>query len=162
MEKALSTSAGSTSRKKIQKIATEPDRESSASEKGADRGSSPVGAEKKPAATHESVFPIVGLGASEGGFDALVEFFSQMRPDVGIAFVVVTHQGTDQPTVLLTLLRKCIKMPVLLAVDRMQLEPNCVFVSQPGYLGVRTFMTDFASSSPASSIRPNLLRKSYR
>jgi two-component system, chemotaxis family, CheB/CheR fusion protein len=30
-----------------------------------------------------------------------------------------------------------LNLPVLLAVDRLRLEPNCVFVGRPGYLGVK-------------------------
>jgi chemotaxis methyl-accepting protein methylase/signal transduction histidine kinase len=91
----------------------------------------------KRAVSYKPGFPIVGLGASAGGLEALVEFFNQMPPDAGIAFVVVTHQDRDQSNQLATLLQECTKMPVLFAVDRMRLKPNCVFFSQPGYLGVK-------------------------
>src|SRR5262245_61786784 len=39
-----------------------------------------------------SGFPIVGIGASAGGLEALEEFFERMPADPGMAFVVVTHQ----------------------------------------------------------------------
>ena len=40
----------------------------------------------------EQGFPIVGVGASAGGLEALEELFSDMPTDTGMAFVVVTHQ----------------------------------------------------------------------
>jgi chemotaxis methyl-accepting protein methylase/signal transduction histidine kinase len=96
-----------------------------------------LAAVEKLTVTRKAGFPIVGLGASAGGVEALVEFFNQMRSDAGVAFVVITQLGLNQSSKLLDLLQKCTKMPVLLAVDRMRLEPNCVFVGQPGYLGVK-------------------------
>ena len=42
-------------------------------------GTKPVGA------------PVVGLGASAGGIEALAEFFDATPPDSGLAFVVVLH-----------------------------------------------------------------------
>jgi len=40
----------------------------------------------------EGSFPIVGIGASAGGLAALGEFFAPAPPDIGAAFVVVSHQ----------------------------------------------------------------------
>ena len=37
-------------------------------------------------------FPVVGIGASAGGLEALEELFREMPLDTGMAFVVVTHQ----------------------------------------------------------------------
>ena len=36
-------------------------------------------------------FPIVGIGASAGGIEALQEFFKGIPPDSGMAYVVVQH-----------------------------------------------------------------------
>jgi chemotaxis response regulator CheB len=41
----------------------------------------------------EAQFPIVGLGASAGGLEALEEFFRSMPADSGMAFVAVMHQA---------------------------------------------------------------------
>lgn len=45
-----------------------------------------------PTTSGAANFPIVGMGASAGGLEALQEFFTHMPADSGIAFVVVTHQ----------------------------------------------------------------------
>ena len=39
--------------------------------------------------------PIVGVGASAGGLEALEAFFDHMSPDSGLAFVVVQHLSPD-------------------------------------------------------------------
>jgi chemotaxis response regulator CheB len=36
-------------------------------------------------------FPVVGIGASAGGIQALLRFFEHMPPDAGMAFVLVLH-----------------------------------------------------------------------
>jgi len=40
--------------------------------------------------------PIVGIGASAGGVEALEQFFTYLPPDNGLAFVVVTHLPPDR------------------------------------------------------------------
>jgi chemotaxis response regulator CheB len=44
-----------------------------------------LAAVEKRTVARKAGLPIVGLGASAGGVEALVEFFNQMRPDAGIA-----------------------------------------------------------------------------
>ena len=36
-------------------------------------------------------FPVVGIGASAGGLEALESFLTHMPPDTGMAFIVVQH-----------------------------------------------------------------------
>lgn len=40
-------------------------------------------------ASNEREFPIVGMGASAGGLEAIEGFFSHVRPDSNLAFVVI-------------------------------------------------------------------------
>ncbi len=82
-------------------------------------------------------FPIVALGASAGGLEALEEFFSHARPDAGMAFVVVTHQHPGHVSLLPELLGKHTRMPVIKARDGQQLRPNHVYLSRAEqYLGI--------------------------
>jgi chemotaxis response regulator CheB len=39
----------------------------------------------------DSIFPIVGIGASAGGLEALEKIFINMPTDSGMAFVIVMH-----------------------------------------------------------------------
>jgi two-component system CheB/CheR fusion protein len=38
-----------------------------------------------------SDFPVVGIGASAGGLEALEQFFQNMPNDNGMAFIVIQH-----------------------------------------------------------------------
>jgi two-component system, chemotaxis family, CheB/CheR fusion protein len=44
-------------------------------------------------ASKELNFRVVGIGASAGGLEAFEEFFSNLPPDSGMAFVIVQHLG---------------------------------------------------------------------
>ena len=82
-------------------------------------------------------FPIVGLGASAGGLEALEKFLAHVPPDCGIAFVVVTHLHPGHVSLLPELLGKCTRMRVVAATDGVAVEPNTVYMSLPeGYLAI--------------------------
>jgi two-component system CheB/CheR fusion protein len=77
-------------------------------------------------------FSIVGIGASAGGLAALGEFFVPAPPDIGVAFVVVSHQPSGHVSLLPDLLQKHTAMPVVEATDGMRVAPNHVYLSAPG------------------------------
>jgi two-component system CheB/CheR fusion protein len=77
-------------------------------------------------------FPIVGIGASAGGLEALVDLFGEMPVDTGMAFVVVTHQHPGHTSMLPELLRRGTGIPVFEARDGLTVEPNHIYVGPPG------------------------------
>lgn len=77
-------------------------------------------------------FHVVGLGASAGGLDALSGFFANMPTDSGMAFVVITHQAPNAPSLLAELLARETEMRVVAVHEPTRLEPNAVYVGQPG------------------------------
>ncbi len=90
----------------------------------------------RPAAELKA-FPIVGLGASAGGLEALEKFLAHVPPDAGIAFIVVTHLHPGHVSLLPELLGKCTRMPVRQAADGLVVAPNTVYMSLPeGYLAI--------------------------
>lgn len=86
----------------------------------------------KPEEPSEATFPIVAIGASAGGLEALQEFFDNMPDDNGMAFVVITHQHPGHVSMLPDLLSHHTHMSVVAAEDEMQVEPNHVYVRSPG------------------------------
>jgi two-component system, chemotaxis family, CheB/CheR fusion protein len=82
-------------------------------------------------------FLIVGLGASAGGLEALIEFFEHMPGDSGMAFVVVTHQHPGHTSMLPELLRKRTRMRLAEVKGSCRVKPNGVYVASPkGYLDI--------------------------
>ncbi len=89
-----------------------------------------------PTVTREG-FPIVGIGASAGGLEALEELLASMPTDTGMGFVVVTHQHPGHTSMLPELLGKSTDLPVLEATEGVKVEPNHVYVMRPGgYLAI--------------------------
>jgi two-component system CheB/CheR fusion protein len=89
---------------------------------------------KKPIAQleiPETRFPIVGIGASAGGLEALELFFANVPAESGMAFVVVQHLDPTYKGMLVELLQRGTPMPVFQAKERMRVAPNCVYVIPP-------------------------------
>ncbi len=77
-------------------------------------------------------FPIVALGASAGGLEALQDFFDRMPPDSGMAFMVIQHLSPKGKSLLRDLLQKHTLMMVANAEEQMRVEPNCVYLNPAG------------------------------
>jgi len=76
-------------------------------------------------------FPIVGIGASAGGLEALEAFLSHVPVGSGMAFVVIQHLDPTQKSMLPELLQRATVMPVVQAANQMKVAPNCVYVIPP-------------------------------
>jgi len=76
-------------------------------------------------------FPIVGIGASAGGLEALEQFFSNMPKDSGMAFVVIQHLDPTHVGFLPELLQRKTDMKVMQVTDNLQAKPNHVYVIPP-------------------------------
>ena len=87
--------------------------------------------EKTPKPKDDSQFPIVGIGASAGGLEALEQFFSNMPNDNGMAFVVIQHLDPTHVGIMPELLQRITPMKVMQASDRLKVKPNCVYVIPP-------------------------------
>ncbi len=76
-------------------------------------------------------FPIVGIGASAGGLEALTELLAHLPANTGMAFVLVQHLDPTHPSQLTDLLSRVTKMPVAEVRDGMVVEPDHVYIIPP-------------------------------
>ena len=76
-------------------------------------------------------FPIVGIGASAGGLEALEQFLHHVPPDSGMAFVIVQHLDPTHKGVLPELLQRCTPMRVAQINDQTPVQPDHVYVIAP-------------------------------
>jgi len=81
----------------------------------------------------DSIFPIVGIGASAGGLAAFEAFFSGMPTDIDpdIAFVLVQHLAPDHKSILSDLIQRYTRMQVFEVQDGMAVRPNCTYIIPP-------------------------------
>jgi len=85
----------------------------------------------QPAEANSAAFPVVGIGASAGGLEALERFFRNAPTDSGMAFVLVQHLDPSHASLLTEILQRTTSMPVIEALDQIPVEPNCVYVIPP-------------------------------
>ncbi len=78
-----------------------------------------------------SSFPIVGIGASAGGLEALELFLGNVPTGSGLAIVIVQHLDPTHKGIMVELLQRRTNMRVLQVKDRTRVEPNCVYVIPP-------------------------------
>ena len=78
-----------------------------------------------------STFPIVGIGASAGGLEALELFLRNVPAGSGIAFVIVQHLDPTHKGMLADLLQRTTAMKVSQVNDRTRVQPDCVYVIPP-------------------------------
>jgi chemotaxis methyl-accepting protein methylase len=98
--------------------------------KRAPKQASPRASEPTPE-PHRASFPIVGIGASAGGLEALEEFLRNVPPNCGIAYVVVQHLDPTHEGMLVELLQRVTPMPVAQVTDQMVVQRDRVYVIPP-------------------------------
>src|ERR1700710_547038 len=73
-------------------------------------------------------FPVVGIGCSAGGLQALLEFFGAVPADSGMAFVVILHLSPDHESSAAAILQRATSMRVTQVTGRIAIEANHVYV----------------------------------
>ena len=86
---------------------------------------------KSATAAEDELFPIVGIGASAGGLEAMTQLFQHLPATPGLAFVLVLHLDPTHKSELCSLLSRATAMRVSEAKHNLRLEPNRVYVIPP-------------------------------
>jgi two-component system, chemotaxis family, CheB/CheR fusion protein len=81
----------------------------------------------------KTLCPVVGIGASAGGIEALIRFFEAMPSDSGLAFLIVMHLDPTRESGLTHVLAHHSAMKVAEAADGMAIEPNHIYVIPPDF-----------------------------
>lgn len=82
--------------------------------------------------------PIVALGASAGGLEAVSRLLVALPPSTGMAFLLVQHLDPDHPSMMVDLLAKHTTMKVAEATEGCLLCPDQLHVIPPGrYLSLQ-------------------------
>jgi two-component system, chemotaxis family, CheB/CheR fusion protein len=90
-----------------------------------------ISSKEKTIDTGTDKFPIVGIGASAGGLEALEQFLGNVPENSGMAYVIIQHLDPTQKGMLPELLQRITKMKVFQVKDRMPVHMNCVYVIPP-------------------------------
>jgi len=76
--------------------------------------------------------PVVGIGASAGGLEALTTFLAGVPPSPGAAFVVIQHLDPHHPSLMAELLSKASELPARQLTEDVDVEPDVVYCLPPG------------------------------
>jgi two-component system CheB/CheR fusion protein len=92
-------------------------------------GSEAAGAEPPPPVPSRA--PIVGIGASAGGLEALTALLRALPDNTGMAFILVQHLDPTHESMLCEILSRATRMPVIQVAEGMAAQPNHVYVTPP-------------------------------
>jgi two-component system CheB/CheR fusion protein len=73
-------------------------------------------------------FPVVGIGASAGGLDAIKEFLQALPADPGMAFVFIQHLSPTHVSILPGILERISPMPIIPITDKIHIEPDKLYI----------------------------------
>ncbi|RYG03607.1 MAG: PAS domain S-box protein [Chitinophagaceae bacterium] len=76
---------------------------------------------------------IAGIGASAGGIQALTTFFTHVKVDSGIAYVVILHLSPDHDSKLAEIISSVAAIRVTKVVSKTLVEPNQIYVISPNH-----------------------------
>src|SRR5690242_36313 len=79
----------------------------------------------------DGLFPVVAIGASAGGLEAISNLLQHLPPNLGMAYVIIQHLSPDHKSILPELLEKVAAMPVLKVEDNMDIEMDHLYVIPP-------------------------------
>src|SRR5215472_3656032 len=93
--------------------------------------------EKQSDDSRDHIF-VAGVGASAGGITALRQFFEQVRPNSGIAYVVILHLSPEHESNLAALIQASSSIPVKQVTESVAVQPDHVYVIPPNHYRVMT------------------------
>ncbi|HEV2694144.1 MAG TPA: chemotaxis protein CheB [Verrucomicrobiae bacterium] len=86
---------------------------------------------KTAATSAKPSFPIIGIGASAGGLEALEQFLGRVPVAGGMAFVIVQHLDPTHKGIMPQLLQRATGLKVIQVRERTAVRPDCVYVIPP-------------------------------
>ncbi|HEX3001208.1 MAG TPA: chemotaxis protein CheB, partial [Methanoregula sp.] len=75
--------------------------------------------------------PIIGIGASAGGLEAIEQFLSKVPRNTSMAFVVIQHLDPDYKGIMPEILQRSTPLRVVQVTDRTKIVGNHVYVIPP-------------------------------
>ncbi len=85
--------------------------------------------EESPGA-RDRLVPLVGIGASAGGLEAMGQLFEALTPDLGLAYLIVSHMDPRHESHLAEVLAKRTAVPMRVGHEQV-IEPDHAYVIPP-------------------------------
>jgi two-component system CheB/CheR fusion protein len=112
--------------------------------------------QRSPPKSTSPEIPVVAIGASAGGLEAITAILRALPTDISMAFILIQHLDPKRHSILPELLSKATRIPVLEAMDAMKIESNRVYVMPSnvdisitdGHFGLTPRITDHKQHLP--------------
>ena len=119
----------------------------------------PVATPTAPASSDEetaqpSSFPIIGVGASAGGLDAIRHLLENLPPGPGFSLLVAVHLNPSVESQMAPILAQTTPLTVRQAKDGMKLQVDSVYIIPPD--SIMTLTDGHISLGPRTGRGPNM------
>jgi two-component system CheB/CheR fusion protein len=94
-------------------------------------------------------FPVVAIGASAGGLEAITELLKNLPVNTGMVYVYIQHLDPDHESMLPSILGRVTKMPVQEAKEAVRIKPDHLYIIPPNR------EMELANGSLKLSLRPS-------
>jgi two-component system CheB/CheR fusion protein len=91
-------------------------------------GGTSQGKAGREGSVHRKPFPVIGIGASAGGLEALEEFFQNVSEHSGMAYVVVSHTDPLRSSLLPEIIQRRSNIPVVEVKEAMSVKADTVYL----------------------------------
>ena len=78
-------------------------------------------------------FPIVGIGASAGGLEAITQLLTHLPIDTGMGFVLLQHLDPKHESMSAEILSRATRMEVSEVKNGMAVQPNRIYILPPNF-----------------------------
>lgn len=79
----------------------------------------------------KELFPVIALGASAGGLEALEQFFKNLPYPTGAAFVIISHLAPTHSSIMSEIISRFTRLKVEEASEGIEVRPDHVYVIPP-------------------------------
>ena len=86
---------------------------------------------RKKSIPDKKLFPVVAIGASAGGIEAISALLENLPPNLGMAYVIIQHLAPNHESILPEILERKTKMPVHQVDDEMHIAADNIYVIPP-------------------------------
>lgn len=100
--------------------------------------------------------PVVVIGASAGGVEALLEIIPRLPAALDASLIVVLHQPAQAESMLRSILSRHSRLPVQEVADKDELQPGRIYLAPPNYhlLLEKDLTFSLCLSAPVHYCRP--------
>jgi len=102
-------------------------------------------------------FDLIVIGTSLGGFHALKTVLGDLPQDYTLPIVVVQHRSFEDSEAFSPLLASLLRLPVVEAEDKLEIEPGKIFVGPANYhLSIDGSHLALSTEAPVLHARPSI------